>query len=57
MVDAGITHKALRAIKAIDALGIFKHVNSKNVIERLNVSFNHFFVSCIYLREVILVFI
>jgi hypothetical protein len=57
MVDAGITHKALKAIKAIDAMGIFKHVNSKNVIERLNVSFNQFFVSCIYLREVIQVFI
>jgi hypothetical protein len=33
MVDAGITHKTLRAIKAIDAMGIFKHINSKNVIE------------------------
>ena len=42
MMDAGITHKALRAIKAIDAIRIFKHVNSKNVIERVNVSFNHF---------------
>ena len=42
MVNAGIIHKALREIKAIDAIGIFKHVNSKNVIKRLNVSFNHF---------------
>ena len=52
MVDAGITHKALRAIKAIDAMGIFKHVNSKNIIERLNVSFDHCFCQTVYAIKV-----
>lgn len=48
LMDANITHKALRAIKAIDAMGMFKHVNSKNVIERLNVSFDHCFLKIVY---------
>jgi hypothetical protein len=38
MVDFGLTHKALRAIKAIDGLGIFKDVTSSNIIKHIKVN-------------------
>ena len=38
MVDSGLTHKALRAIKAIDGLGDFKNVTSSNIIKRMKVN-------------------
>jgi hypothetical protein len=38
MVDSGLTHKTLRAIKAIDGLGVFKNVTSSNIIKRMKVN-------------------
>jgi hypothetical protein len=35
MVESGLTHKALRAIKAIDEYGIFSNVTSTNICKHL----------------------